>query len=152
VVVGSVVPVFMSSVEVPPPPVPLPPTVIVPFMPRVCAIDRAVDLVGAAFESVTFRCRCSRIDGEMSGRPVASTPSACAVVPSLTPLKTYVPVFGERDRVRAELVLGLVMLTVLITPPPRTRSLGEAAVEAELSVPPEPRSHRKRRPRRRRRH
>src|SRR5438034_359185 len=77
---------------------------------------------------------------EMSeSTPLPSTPSACAVVPSLTPLKTYVP------GLVSEIVFGLSLysvswtLTVLITPRPEDPELPvEAAVEAALVPPPEP--------------
>src|SRR6058998_3286063 len=76
---------------------------------------------------------------EMSeSTPLPSTPSACAVVPSLTPSKTYVP------GLVSEIVFGLSLysvswtLTVLITAPPEDAELVvEVAVEAAL-VPPQP--------------
>src|SRR6266576_1186086 len=68
-----------------------------------------------------------------------STASPWVVVPSLTPLKTYVPAL------ESEIVLGLSLysvswtLTVLITAPPEDDELPvEAAVEAALVPPPEP--------------
>src|SRR5882724_11861800 len=76
---------------------------------------------------------------EMSeSTPLPSTPRACAVVPSLTPLKTYVP------GLVSEIVFGLSLysvswtLTVLITAPPEDAELVvEVAVEAALVPPPE---------------
>src|SRR6266480_2403888 len=72
---------------------------------------------------------------EMSeSTPLPSTPSACAVVPSLTPLKTYVPGFVS------EIVFGLSLysvswtLAVMITPPPEGAELSvEAAVESSVA-------------------
>src|SRR5438034_10076182 len=77
---------------------------------------------------------------EMSeSTPLPSTPRACAVVPSFTPLKAYVP------GLVSEIVFGLSLysvsrtLTVLITAPPEDAEVSvEAAVEAELLAPPEP--------------
>src|SRR6266536_1350209 len=131
----------MSSLEVPPPPAPLPPTVIVPFMPRslcpsiggsgaggggtsgtaaadrdralhaqvLVPIDRAVDLVGAGLRKRDLQgAAVAGIDrGDLLLDALALDLQRMRSRPVVHALEGVRAALGERDRVRAELVLGL---------------------------------------------